>query len=214
MSPLRISKNETHLPTLQDQTRPHSRLFGSHENPWRSCRDQCPSRQRPQAPGCLSSRWARAAADLFCKGSLILQGLKNRPQFQAVLAGVTLSRTPHFALHCLALDVSTVLATQPKLFAVHDVWMGSMVPKRWAKRAVTRNTIKRQIYAVSREFEPALQKAAHVVRLRSGFDKVRYVSATSDALKNAVREELHQLFARATAAVSLPRSAPPVQGLA
>ncbi len=87
-----------------------------------------------------------------------------------------------------------------------------MVPKRWAKRAVTRNAIKRQIYAVSQDFEPALQQAAHVVRLRSGFDKTRYVSATSDALKVTVREELQQLFARATA--SPCTAAPSPQGAA
>jgi ribonuclease P protein component len=131
-----------------------------------------------------------------------LQRLKNRPQFQAVLAGLTLSRTPHFALHSLALDGPTLLATQPPLFAVRDVWMGAMVPKRWAKRAVTRNAIKRQIHVVSQDFEPSLQQAAHVVRLRSGFDKTRYVSATSDALKLAVREELQHLFTRATAVAS------------
>ena len=89
-----------------------------------------------------------------------------------------------------------------------------MVPKRWAKRAVTRNTIKRQIYAVSRDFEPVLQQAAHVVRLRAGFDKARYVSATSDALKSAVREELQQLFTRATAMTSSRKPVSPPQGAA
>ena len=72
-----------------------------------------------------------------------------------------------------------------------------MVPKRWAKRAVTRNAIKRQIYAVSLEFESALACAAHVVRLRSGFDRKLFASAVSDALKTAVRHELQQLFADA-----------------
>lgn len=128
-----------------------------------------------------------------------MQRLKNRPQFQAVLAGLTLSRTPHFALHRVALEAAISQPTQPPLFALHAVWMGAMVPKRWAKRAVTRNTIKRQIHAISQDFEPSLQHAAHVVRLRSGFDKTRFVSATSDALKSAVRDELQQLFARATA---------------
>jgi ribonuclease P protein component len=128
-----------------------------------------------------------------------LQRLKSRPQFQAVLAGLTLARTPHFALHCLTLDTGPEPTTLPALFAVRDVWMGAMVPKRWARRAVTRNTIKRQIYAMSHDFEPVLQPAAHVVRLRAGFDKTRYVSATSDALKCAVRAELQQLFSRATA---------------
>ena len=75
-----------------------------------------------------------------------------------------------------------------------------MVPKRWARRAVTRNAIKRQVYTVSQDFESSLTQAAHVVRLRSGFDRQQFVSATSSALKAAVRDELHQLFTRAVAA--------------
>ena len=70
-----------------------------------------------------------------------------------------------------------------------------MVPKRWAKRAVTRNAIKRQIYNVSAEFESTLLEHAHVVRLRAGFDRAQFLSATSDVLKAAVRAELQQLFA-------------------
>ncbi len=72
-----------------------------------------------------------------------------------------------------------------------------MVPKRWAKRAVTRNAIKRQIYAISAQFEARLPCAAHVVRLRSGFDRQQFISATSPMLKLAVRQELAQLFERA-----------------
>jgi ribonuclease P protein component len=74
--------------------------------------------------------------------------------------------------------------------------MGAMVPKRWAKRAVTRNTIKRQIYTVSADFEPDLSNRAHVVRLRASFDRAQFVSATSEALKASVRAELRQLFLR------------------
>ncbi len=87
-------------------------------------------------------------------------------------------------------------AVVPALFAQRGVWLGAMVPKRWAKRAVTRNTIKRQIYNVSAEFEAALPERAHVVRLRASFDRAQFVSATSDVLKAAVRAELQQLFAR------------------
>ena len=72
-----------------------------------------------------------------------------------------------------------------------------MVPKRWARRAVTRNTIKRQIYAVASGFEARMPSGAHVVRLRMGFDRKQFVSATSEALKQAVRAELEQLFAAA-----------------
>ncbi|MDO8285165.1 MAG: ribonuclease P protein component [Rhodoferax sp.] len=134
-----------------------------------------------------------------------MQRLKTRPQFQAVLAGSTLARTAHFALHCCALE-ATALATQnpgaPSLFPVPGVWLGAMVPKRWAKRAVTRNAIKRQIYTVSADFEPRLSTRAHVVRLRASFDRAQFVSATSDVLKAAVRAELQQLFSRVAPSIA------------
>jgi ribonuclease P protein component len=129
----------------------------------------------------------------------IVQRLKTRPQFQAVLAGLTLARTAHFALHCCALDAPMAAPHNPDLsalFPVQGVWLGAMVPKRWAKRSVTRNAIKRQIYNVSADFEPLLSERAHVVRLRASFDRVQFVSATSDVLKTAVRAELQQLFSR------------------
>jgi ribonuclease P protein component len=136
-----------------------------------------------------------------------VQRLKTRPQFQAALAGGTVSRTPHFALHRLKLPESrpeakseasgTAGESNAPLFHSLDVWLGAMVPKRWAKRAVTRNAIKRQIYAVSAQFEVRMPCAAHVVRLRSGFDRQQFISATSPMLKLAVRQELEQLFERA-----------------
>jgi ribonuclease P protein component len=133
-----------------------------------------------------------------------VQRLKTRPQFQAALAGGTVSRTPHFALHRLSLPESGNTAVDlqvkpgpPPLFHPQAVWLGAMVPKRWARRAVTRNTIKRQIYAISEQFEIRLPCAAHVVRLRSGFDRKQFISATSTLLKQALRLELEQLFERA-----------------
>jgi ribonuclease P protein component len=126
--------------------------------------------------------------------------LKTRPQFQAVLAGKTLARTPHFVLHVAVPSAAEPVKSgeaEVSLFPGSDVWVGAMVPKRWAKRAVTRNSIKRQIYTVSAEFESSLKPVAHLVRLRSVFDRNRYVSATSDALKVAVRAELVQLFSMA-----------------
>ena len=139
--------------------------------------------------------------------------LKTRPQFQAVLAGGTMARTAHFALHSTALDApsdTTAAQAAAPLFPARSVWVGAMVPKRWAKRAVTRNTIKRQIYSVSAQFEPLLAPKAHLVRLRSAFDRVQFISATSDALKEAVRAELVQLFERATAASPVGATATPL----
>ena len=123
-----------------------------------------------------------------------------------------MARTAHFALHRTALDVGVVTQKTPlpqiapplALFVVQDVWMGAMVPKRWAKRAVTRNAIKRQIYCVSAEFKSALPLAAYVVRLRSGFDRKQFLSATSDLLKATVRQELQQLFEKVAVRMSAP----------
>lgn len=126
-----------------------------------------------------------------------MQRLQSRAQFQAVLAGATVARTPHFALHRCALPLSTDDDASEPLFATaDDAWLGAMVPKRWARRAVTRNAIKRQIYSVSTETEFAWPTAAHVVRLRAAFDRKQFVSASSALLKAAVRAELRQLFAK------------------
>ncbi len=90
------------------------------------------------------------------------------------------------------------------------------MPKRWARRAVTRNAIKRQIYTVAGERCLRMPQAGYVVRLRTAFDRKVFVSATSDQLKRAVREELQQLLAR-VATLPVPAeaaTAAPVAGAA
>lgn len=129
-----------------------------------------------------------------CKAAQLMQRLTSRPQFQAVMAGTTVSRTPHFALHRSDLDAAQ--AARP-LFPVVEPWLGVLLPKRWAKRAVTRNSIRRQIYEAARVQGALLPPAAYVVRLRSAFSRETFPSATSDALKRAVRAELDMLLARA-----------------
>jgi len=131
-----------------------------------------------------------------------MQRLKTRPQFQATMAGETVARTTHFALHRLVLGASSCAPLEPgvpPLFNASGVWLGAMVPKRWARRAVTRNAIKRQIYAVAAALEPQFPLDAHVVRLRATFDRKQFLSASSGVLKQAVRAELLQLFERAAA---------------
>ena len=85
-------------------------------------------------------------------------------------------------------------AVKKRLFAVDDVWLGAMVPKRWAKRAVTRNAIKRQIYAVSADFSAQFPQLAFVVRLRREFSRKQFVSAVSESLREAVRSEVSALL--------------------
>jgi ribonuclease P protein component len=103
----------------------------------------------------------------------------------------------------------------PVLFPSHEVWLGAMVPKRWAKRAVTRNSIKRQIYNVSASIENSLLERAHVVRLRAGFDPLGFRSANSSLLKAAVRQELIALFGAAqSGAAKIPERARSTRSLA
>lgn len=145
-----------------------------------------------------------------------MQRLKTYSQFQAVLAGQRIASTPHFVLHRRDLmDIGWRPATQAAHSSgieaapsapPHESVLGAMVPKRWAKRAVTRNMIKRQIYSAGAMAAPALPRAAYVVRLRASFDRKQFVSATSVALKRQVRQELVTLFGYAQASGSAIRS--------
>lgn len=132
-----------------------------------------------------------------------MQRLRQPAQFQAVMQGTVLYRTPHFVLHALQWRPASgeplhdAQPRQRRLFADGAVSMGVLVPKRWARRAVTRNLIKRQMRAITAELAPGLPlHTAIVLRLRAGFDRRQFISASSDALKQAVRAELQQLFAR------------------
>ena len=133
-----------------------------------------------------------------------VQRLKSRTQFQAVMVGAPVAKTAHFALHRGALDVST---NGRPLFPVSAAWVGVVLPKRWARRAVTRNAIRRQIYELSRLHADALPHAAWVVRLRSEFSRKQFVSATSEPLKRAVRAELEQLLGRVLTRPTMPERA-------
>jgi len=82
--------------------------------------------------------------------------------------------------------------------------IGALLPKRWAKRAVTRNAIKRQIFHVVQDFESLFTGFAFVVRLRHAFDRTQFASASSSALKEAVRAELLGLFNTALARLPKP----------
>ncbi len=121
-----------------------------------------------------------------------------------------MARSEHFALHRSRLpsgvhggagntasdvvETAVPCAKSQPVFPILDLWIGAMVPKRWAKRAVTRNAIKRQIYAVSADFSPKQRQAAFVVRLRRDFSRKVYLSASSDLLRQAVRAELFMLM--------------------
>ena len=83
-------------------------------------------------------------------------------------------------------------------------WVGAVVPKRHARRAVTRSLLKRQIYAAAERHRDRLGPGLWIVRLRSPFERTRFVSAASAALRQDARAELETLL-EAAVAPSAPR---------
>lgn len=126
------------------------------------------------------------------------------------MAGPPVAKTPHFALHRASLEVRS---GDICLFPVQDTWLGVLIPKRWARRAVTRNAIRRQIYEVARVRAQGLPQAGLVVRLRSEFSRKQFVSATSTALKQAVRQELNLLLGKLSTGAPGVAGPPPGQGV-
>jgi ribonuclease P protein component len=76
--------------------------------------------------------------------------------------------------------------------------LGAVVPKRHARRAVTRSLLKRQIRVCLTSRAEACPQAwppgIWVVRLRAPFDRAQFPSAGSGALRSAARAELDAVF--------------------
>ncbi len=70
-----------------------------------------------------------------------------------------------------------------------------VVPKRHARRAVTRSLLKRQIREAALRHARSIGPGLWIVRLRAPFDRTQFPSAASTALKRAARAELEQLLA-------------------
>jgi ribonuclease P protein component len=153
------------------------------------------------------------------------QPIEQSTDFERVLRIRSRAQTQHFAVHHLpdrpslsararraavARRLSTgdaPEAVKPVDDLVAGVWIGAVVPKRHARRAVTRSLLKRQIRSAVEHHAETLAGGLWVVRLRAPFDKSLFPSAASDALKRAAREELRQLFstvARAGLRPSVP----------
>jgi ribonuclease P protein component len=141
--------------------------------------------------------------------------------FERVLRVRSGATTSHFAVHHLAAapaplgrplrrQLPTKLSTASGItgaLPVDDLsttgpeplgqWLGAVVPKRHARRAVTRSLVKRQIYAAAERHRAELAPGLWVVRLRAPVDRALFPSAASTALKLATRTELDALFSRA-----------------
>jgi ribonuclease P protein component len=158
--------------------------------------------------------------------------LSGAPAFEQVLRQRPAAKSAHFAIHCLRSEELSTGPAQGGAMPVDDLprrsvgsragpggagalpRLGLVVPKRHARRAVTRNLVKRQARAAWHLWwhdvhrEAALARTDWVVRLRGPIDRKQFVSARSEALAALLRDELRGLFATAARRVGwMPKDA-------
>jgi ribonuclease P protein component len=130
---------------------------------------------------------------------------------KALLSAPTVTKTAHFVLQAaphrpVAQELPTEAAPDRTesvdnffLLVAPPLGLALVVPKRHAKRAATRNLIKRQMREALRRRLDRWTGRQILIRQRSPFDRKQFPSAASDALRAAVRAELDLLFAQAAA---------------
>ena len=130
---------------------------------------------------------------------------------KALLDAPQLARTAHFALHAApggpvanelptdAAPVTTDSVDNSVRRGTEPLALAFVVPKRHARRAVTRNLVKRQMREAVRR-HGGRWRGSLLIRQRGAFVPQRFVSAASVALRDEVRRELDSLFERAAAA--------------
>lgn len=132
-----------------------------------------------------------------------------------------MARTAHFSLHVLLRPEPALGAGSPDLstgsaagepLLVDDSpstacsgWrLGLVLPKKQARRSVTRSLLRHQAREAFRRHAPIVLAAGRhgaevdgwVVRLRAPFDRKLFPSAASEALSAVVRQELDELWSR------------------
>ena len=146
-------------------------------------------------------------------------GRLSRPaDFESVLATPVKARSAHFAAHHLPRcpdgrkrrahrsDGEQLSTGDPDRCAqaVDDVfasswWFGVIVPKRHARKAITRSLLRRQMKGALARHHTRLARGMWLLRLRSPFDPQQFSAAASAALAGAARAELDGLLTRAAA---------------
>ena len=152
--------------------------------------------------------------------------------FQRALGSRPVARTAHFVLHILprvgqspladgatATHLPLVLSTSADAAEagvacelvtlltspIDRVWrLGLVLPKKQAKRAVTRSLIRHQVREALLRHAPVVRSQGRfgdevdgwVVRLRAPFDRKQFPSAASAALQALVRQEMDELWSR------------------
>ena len=132
-----------------------------------------------------------------------LKRIKAWAQFQQLMKTPPVARSKHFVVHRATNPepaAAESIQPAPASNQVKGLCLAALLPKRWAKRAVTRNAMRRQIYAAFALQQAQLAPVPHLVRLRAAMDPAVFTSACSAPLKKAVRQEIDQLLNHLSAA--------------
>ncbi len=155
----------------------------------------------------------------------VIAPITRASDFSRVLKEPCRARSPHFAVHFLAQppqswqpkaeavqtlksvatdkELSTAVETSmPKAVdegPLQGHWLGLVVPKKHAKRSVTRSLLKRRIRVAVLDAEH-LDAGMWVVRLRSPFPRTDFSSAASEQLGLVASAELAVLMSKAASA--------------
>lgn len=142
----------------------------------------------------------------------MLERLVHKADFERLLVSRSRLRSAHFAVYHLAEAPATpkkparvLAAAKLSTASTVDVkqcvdnlptghWLGCVVPKRQARRSVTRSLIKRQMRSAFERHLAGLPAGLWLLRLSQGFAVADFVSAQSVALATALRGELDGLL--------------------
>lgn len=137
--------------------------------------------------------------------------LVGRSSFDRLLATAPCSRSAHFAVHHVSTppDAADSKATDGQLSTREEsngkvpvdnlpaaILLGTMTPKRHARRAVTRNLLRRQMREAVTRHSAGLDPGLWLIRLRAAFAADAFDSAASAALRRAAADELDRLLLR------------------
>jgi ribonuclease P protein component len=134
--------------------------------------------------------------------------------FAALMGAPIRAKTTHFVLHHLAGDpvagpgagrrlaieqISTADApilnhSVDNTDAIAHWWLGIVVPKRHARRAVARSLLRRQMRVHAEKCRTRMPPGRWLIRLRAPFDARQYPSAASVQLRVAAQRELATVF--------------------
>lgn len=152
----------------------------------------------------------------------VIASITRASDFSRVLKEPCRARSPHFAVHFLAqqpqswqpkaatapnatagatgTELSTATQTSSPMAVDEGLlqgrWLGLVVPKKHAKRSVTRSLLKRRIRVAVLRVEH-LDVGMWVVRLCSPFPRTEYSSAASEQLGQVASAELAVLMSKA-----------------